>query len=743
MTRWKPSGRGSVLASILLGLACSAPMRAQDSAPTWLTRFEVQTVIHVLADALRTAPGAESKPATPDLAALAEHLRRTGGTAALRAIAHDWLVPPVDASLAAILLARIESPDIFAAVAPYYQPGAESPSLELMPQPRVPRVLFGPMKPIALELLHPDTRAAVAAHREAHAQLVAAMQRLDEDTRSQKGEGIRAWEDIQRVQAQRLAAIRAKYQVPEQEFELLAQASGAQSGLPRLDPRYRPAWEEGLLRLDVTWAMKRQLLYVVTSFQAAGSGPIIGLATQQALVQKPSTSLEDQLYEYFASDALAGLLDRPSRESLCALADVIIHARGDKRVKWARMIGRRVSESESWTKLLDSFQGDDRLDGSVRELREAVAKWKEFEPTYYGRRDSTPLSRAEVRTLIDTAVDALRAPPGAETKPAAADLAALAERLKVGGALPALRTVAADGQSTPLESAMARILLARIESPELFAAVAPYYVCDAENSLRGLSPAPRQGWPPDGHRLKPIALELLHPDTRLAVAAHADAYTQLQAAVRSFMESARTDRVVNTNSLPRLLDELRAAEETIRVKYGVSRDDMDRLSEASGPAFERVPNLDQRYLPAWEEGLLRPDITWPMKATLVHVVASFKDASTPIVALCAEQARIQKITKQGEGVDGECFELLAIRTIADHPGPDALWALADLILRAEGDERPRIQRAVGKRLSEEGRWTKLLDSLQDDAQLGESVRELRDAVAKWKEFEPTYHRRKP
>jgi hypothetical protein len=360
-------------------------VRAQSAEQKALSRTEVEAFIRQTADGLRGHPGAETRSASSDLAAVAASLGRQPGIAAtLRAIGADSASTPLESGLARILLAHIESPEVFTAVAPYYESGAEDPLARLLPKPRAPRPPMGVLKPLALDLLHPDTRAVVASYPDAYAELVAAMQRLWSSARSREAGDTRAWEDIRREREKSLAGIYERFKVPEREFELLAQASGAcLPALPRLDPRYLPAWEEGMVRSDVTWLMKGQLLYVVTSFDAAGSAPILALSAEQALVQRPASAVEGRLYETFVSQAVAALADRPAPESLFALADIVVHAEGDKQLELQRMIGKRVTESDRWGKMLDTYQGDTHLGASVRSLREAVAKWKEYKPTYY------------------------------------------------------------------------------------------------------------------------------------------------------------------------------------------------------------------------------------------------------------------------------------------------------------------------------------------------------------------------
>ena len=230
------------------------------------------------------------------------------------------------------------------------------------------------------------------------------------------------------------------------------------------------------------------------------------------------------------------------------------------------------------------------------------------------------------------------------------------------GAAALLKLGIDEPNSTPLTAAVAHILWARLATPEVFDAIAPYFAEGAANPL--------------------AALELPQSEP---------------------------------TSAPRERSGTDAATALIALK----------------------PLLDPNYLPAWEAGLLRTDVSWQMKRRLAIVVASFQDLEwAPVLGVAAVQAWLPPNTVPANAAVNQAFVREAVATLLDHPGRASFFALGFIFRDADRDALRALEREVGRRIRQRPRLAAELDRARADPLLDDIVQHLRDAVAASKTLDP-------
>jgi hypothetical protein len=285
--------------------------------------------------------------------------------------------------------ARKESPEIFDAVEPYRKP------VEFRSNTRDCR-LRQIMRPLGLEVLHPDYAAAVKKHSEAYEKIVEICRRWEHDTWLSREEKQRDRDEI--------LALADEYQIPPEDFRLLLGTRGHRAPLDighvqRLDPKYELAWEEALIRPG-SWRLRRQLMSIVSRFEDPACAPIFGEVlrfaprdetTVRAMSKASGGSAREQYQdEYIAilsspARAVEYLHAWPCREALVELSDTIRLTEGDQKERARIIIGGCFVDQPiydkppkgAWDKLLTELENDKDYAEHVKVIRDAIEVYKQ------------------------------------------------------------------------------------------------------------------------------------------------------------------------------------------------------------------------------------------------------------------------------------------------------------------------------------------------------------------------------
>jgi hypothetical protein len=295
------------------------------------------------------------------------------------------------------------------------------------------------------------------------------------------------------------------------------------------------------------------------------------------------------------------------------------------------------------------------------------------------------------------------------------------------------RALAASGGLDRLEARLATILASRVECPQHFQRVQPYYETDPDSPMEKVIP-PTRGQPrPKAGRLKPLTLDLLHPDYRLAVADHPTLFAEIQQAVNEMWNGTRALPPGDDEGWERLDDQCKARIARLEGKHGVPRETFMLLVEASGFLLQHLPRLDPAYQFAWEEGLLRTE--WSMKPSFVRIVMSFDDVtSAPVLGEILRQALRREAA--GGPISAVAFAWYeSLDALTRRASPETLFELSETIRLTEGEQQRQIERMIGGRLAQPQEWHDLLARLEGDSRSAEHVRRLQSAIQAYQAFQ--------
>lgn len=252
--------------------------------------------------------------------------------------------------------------------------------------------------------------------------------------------------------------------------------------------------------------------------------------------------------------------------------------------------------------------------------------------------------------------------------------------------------------------------------PELFESVEPYLELDKTVK----APTPRQVHIID-YWSKPLDARLLDRSLREVVARYLGVYSDLKNAAEQWL--ANVDACALDESCFQKVDaEHRRKLFEVENACGCSREEFQALVAAAGPHKIRGgPDLDVEFLPAWEAGLLRADVTWGVKQRLYEIVLGFGDRET-LPTIVAVRRMASK-----EGVD-QLASSIVHRALLDKPSLASMLDLADIVQREDGLSNQTYRVSIGVRMSLSDEWKALLDRYEADSRTVEAVRSLRDVI---------------
>ena len=281
---------------------------------------------------------------------------------------------------------------------------------------------------------------------------------------------------------------------------------------------------------------------------------------------------------------------------------------------------------------------------------------------------------------------------------------------------------------------MSEIALLRRTNAELFGAVRPY--CTPITSFISRSMSPRRIVIP-----RAFGLEVLDPDYRSVADRCPVEYAVLKDVFdrywRKAAECGSRDCLANEEH------ELRARIEKMPEASQVPRPDWAMLLVAAGhrnsTAVEPAPRLDPRYLLAWEEALLDPEVSWEMRRWLLDVVLSFQDpASTPTLGetlRAALRAELGADRLDDRPIRAIAY-LLETEFLYERRSTEAARELSGTIQHVDREKQKEHLRRIGSAVEEVPEWRDLLDQMETDPEMAPHARRLREAAEFYRENKP-------
>jgi hypothetical protein len=273
----------------------------------------------------------------------------------LEKLATDADMPLLERRLAQIVAARIEHPERFEKIAPYFQP-VQGMGIDAGRRISPP---WG-FRNLGPDVIHPDVREEY--------------QRFEAEIAKVKSDYLQRYKQIKdRVDKEEPKALEELAEMMRKKNEELAKLSDQQMKKTkmRMDPAYELAWEEGLLR-PVFRTMKNHFASYVRQIGDLGSAPVLAEFLRRVLlVDRPIP------YSTFSPnpDSIREALDSlPADAELLALADVL----------------RQTSNREQHSKLRDVFgpigisrekeviklEADPKTKKDIEPLRQAVNDYR-------------------------------------------------------------------------------------------------------------------------------------------------------------------------------------------------------------------------------------------------------------------------------------------------------------------------------------------------------------------------------
>jgi len=299
--------------------------------------------------------------------------------------------------------------------------------------------------------------------------------------------------------------------------------------------------------------------------------------------------------------------------------------------------------------------------------------------------------------------------------------------------------VTADIGSERAKARIEQIKASHLDRPEVSERMKPYYEPwnDPLDKLRPL----RRGRPWQDPKLRPPALEFLHPRYRALAARHQGTYAQLTEVVKGFRkrvndhadQRARAGQSPRDSvALERFQQEYDKALSEVRTIYQdqVPADEFELLCDASGCGWPRSLSkleLDAKYALTWEEVLLRSE-AWVMKQWYVWIIIRIDDpGAIPVLGETLRQAIEAKHTYQ-TGYILDSVRSRILEAFARRPTRETLLELSDTIRLLEGERKRDMQRWMGARVLVSQDWLNLLGCLETDPETATHVACLREAA---------------
>ena len=212
-----------------------------------------------------------------------------------RSSAQDQFQPPppldparfagerVHARALEIATARRQNPALFETIAPYYEP-RDNPIARLRNNmSRSRRRPPWTMQALPLDVFHSDHRVAAEQNPEAVNALANAILARRDAAAKALVDGVPDVLTLQDQYHEEMKKIREAHGLSPEEFTTLGvAASGGWDERVRLNPEYRVAWEEALLR-DIPWGAKLRFLRMVVSFDHEESIPLFGQVLRDSM----------------------------------------------------------------------------------------------------------------------------------------------------------------------------------------------------------------------------------------------------------------------------------------------------------------------------------------------------------------------------------------------------------------------------------------------------------------------------
>ncbi len=284
--------------------------------------------------------------------------------------------------------------------------------------------------------------------------------------------------------------------------------------------------------------------------------------------------------------------------------------------------------------------------------------------------------------------------------------------------LPMLQELAASRIMDRFESRLIEILIRRIEHPEQFEKVAPYFTPDPRDPMSKLLTDPHL-WEILSYQaveLKPIQLELMHESVRKVAAENSNAYQEVKKAVFEMLEEARRNPRAGHEMYKRLFDNFGCRLLEIEKEYKLCYSELCTLRQATGLREGSLPPMDDQYLMAWEEAMIRP-VSWEMKHHFLKVVLHLdNEASLPSLGQVLRLAAFslpQKSVRRGAIYENIIYFIL--ESIMNHqPNVQALRELSDSIRLTDGKSKEKLQLKIGSRINARKPWQDFLSQTESD-----------------------------
>jgi len=256
----------------------------------------------------------------------------------------------------------------------------------------------------------------------------------------------------------------------------------------------------------------------------------------------------------------------------------------------------------------------------------------------------------------------------------------------------------------------------REEMPELFERVEPYLHLDKAVK----APTQKQIHIID-YWAEPLDVQMLAPQLRQLVDKYPALYSNLKDAAEHWLTDVNSCDLA-VSCFEKVEAEYRRKLSEIQTTCACSREEFQAMVTAAGPHKARGgPDLDVKFLPAWEAGLLRADVAWDVKQRLYEIVLSFRDRESIPTLIAVRRMAIN------DGISPLATSIL-YSALIENPGVPAMLELADIVQR-EGDSTKQVYRvSIGGRLSQSAEWKSLLDRYEADSRALEAVRTLRDVI---------------
>ncbi len=210
------------------------------------------------------------------------------------------------------------------------------------------------LKPIPVQMLHPDDRSRIASHPnffeflERHYQLRddRAAEAISKGGRNLEGHGTELDDALRDAITSRVDRFISGY--GKDEYYAMSPLIH-RCDRRRVDPKYQEAFELGFV--DADWAMRRPLLEVIIRFDDRSWVPVVAEAWRQQL-SIDDDSRPSEFWTY-APNCFGALLKTPCREVLVEFNAIVAEMSRSRAEGIVRSIGSVASHSPQWVDLIE------------------------------------------------------------------------------------------------------------------------------------------------------------------------------------------------------------------------------------------------------------------------------------------------------------------------------------------------------------------------------------------------------